>query len=336
MARKNLLVSVTAAGQNPPSPPAPAEDDARHDYTRHGASGSMRRSLDELAENSKRLIEGETVVSLDPALVDDSPVADRLDDDGTEYAEIREAIRESGQLTPILVRPNPKIEGRFIIVFGHRRTRAARELGIHVRAVVKPMEEVAQVIAQGQENTARSGYSFIEKALYGATLLRMGHTKDTVKSALMVDDTLLSRMLSVAETVPDVVIRGTGAAKSVGRDRWEELKKLISVPGGKDLAAQIVQSDEFIGQQGDARFVHLLSTIKAAQAAARKRGRPKAEISTWAPADKSVSATARSTGTTFDITLKAKNASEFGQYISANLDALYQAFTDAKIHKAGD
>ncbi|WP_335623288.1 plasmid partitioning protein RepB [Aquibium oceanicum] len=195
MARKHLLASVTASLKAERSQ---SSSEARSEYTRKGASRSMRQSLDELAESSMKMLAGETVVSLDPADLDSSFVADRIDESDEEYAQLREAIKQSGQSTPILVRPHPDAAGRYMIVFGHRRAKVARELGALVRAVVKPLADIEHVIAQGQENTARSDLSFIEKALFAQRLLDQGMTRSTIKSALTVDDTLLSRMLSVA------------------------------------------------------------------------------------------------------------------------------------------
>ena len=74
-------------------------------------------------------------------------------------------------------------------------------------------------------------------------------TKETVKSALTIDDTLLSRMLSVAETVPQAVLDAVGAAKGVGRDRWEELKKLVQIPANATKAVEFVGTEEFSARQ---------------------------------------------------------------------------------------
>ena len=52
-------------------------------------------------------------------------------------------------------------------------------------------------------------------------------TKDIIKTALTVDDTLLSRMLSVAENVPEAIFDAVGSAKGVGRDRWEDVKSWL-------------------------------------------------------------------------------------------------------------
>ena len=326
MARKNLLTSVTG-----PEMTSKADSEARSDYTRRGASRSMLISIDEMAENAKKMIAGEAIVSLDASVIDGSFVSDRIEDDDEDYVLLRDAIKERGQSTPILVRPHPQCAGRYMIVYGHRRTRVARELGIPVLAVIKNLEDIAHVIAQGQENTARANLTFIEKALFGKKLLEMGQTKDTIKSALTVDDTLLSRMLSVAETVPVAVIKAIGAAKTVGRDRWEELKKQVAHPASADFAKQVVMSDEFQSIDPADRFNHLLAQLKAARKAPRKSAQRKTESASWAPEDNLIAASFRNTGKTFSLSLKSKNAGEFGQYISSNLESLYRAFKEAKI-----
>jgi ParB family chromosome partitioning protein len=325
VARKNLLASVTTGPETPK-----ANSEARHEYARRGASRSMMISIDEMAENAKKMIAGESIVNLDVGVLDQSFVSDRIEDDDENYVLLREAIKEHGQTTPILVRPHPQTAGRYMIVFGHRRARVAKELGIPVRAVVKNLEDIAHIVAQGQENTARANLSFIEKALFAKKLLDMGQSKDTIRSALTVDDTLLSRMLSVAETVPAAVIEAIGAARTVGRDRWEELKKQLKHPASADLAKELVRSDEFGSKDATDRFNYLLTQLKTARKSPRK-ARLKIESATWAPQDKTVAASFRNTGNTFNLSLKSKNAGEFGQYISSNLDSLYRAFKEAKV-----
>ncbi|WP_448954778.1 plasmid partitioning protein RepB [Labrys neptuniae] len=330
MARKNLLASITG----------PTVDrslhEARSDYATRGASRSMMLSIEELAESAKRLTDGETIVALDPNLLDASFVADRIEDDEEEFALFREGIEKDGQLQPILVRPHPEREGRYMIVFGHRRARAAREIGISVRAVVKNVEEIAHIIAQGQENTRRADLSFIEKSLFAARLQAMGQSKDTIKSALSVDDTLLSRMLSVTEIVPASIIEAIGAAKTIGRDRWEELKKLLLRPGAAGQAADLLGSDAFKELDTPARFNQLLTQLQRARKPVRPAPTPDA-VGNWSPSDKRVAASYRNTGKAFSLSLKSKDAGEFGHYLSSNLEALYQAFREAKQrNQAGD
>ncbi|MGF3023765.1 plasmid partitioning protein RepB [Methylobacterium aquaticum] len=321
--RKNLLANVLGASVGEPST----------DVARRGAARSMTRSIEEMAENTKRMSDGEVVLSLDTALIDDSFVSDRIDQNDDDYLRLRDAIAEHGQSTPILVRPHPSREGRFMIVYGHRRVRVARELGREVRAIVKSIEDIAHIVAQGQENAARANLSFIEKALFAKKLLDMGQTKATIKAALAIDDTLLSRMLSVAETVPPEVIDAVGAAKSIGRDRWEELKKLVAAPAKAEIAREAVRSDAFLAKEGPERFSHLLAAIKAARRAPVRRA-IQPQTSYWAPPDKAVEATCRRSGKTFSLSLTSKDAGDFGDYISSHLEQLYGAFQEAK-HRNG-
>jgi ParB family chromosome partitioning protein len=185
MARKDLLKSVMAGSPEQP------KDSGRSGYAMRGASKSMKVSIDSLAENSKRLLEGETIVEIDPQLIDVSFVSDRLSDDDVAFDELKTSIAAGRQDTPVLLRPHPEADGRYMIVFGHRRVRVASALGRKVRAVVKPMDDVAHILAQGQENTARADLSFIEKALFAKSLLDMGQAKDVIQSALTIDGTLL-------------------------------------------------------------------------------------------------------------------------------------------------
>lgn len=332
MARKDLLANVTASlTQEHSVHPA---SQARSEYAKRGASRSMMQSLDELAENSVRMLDGDTVVAIDPRDLDDSFVADRINEDDEDYRQLREAIRTSGQSTPILVRPHPRDTGRYMIVFGHRRAKVARDLGINVRAVVKPLADIEHVIAQGQENTARADLSFIEKALFGRRLIESGMTRDTAKSALSVDDTLLSRMLSVAETVPEAVLSAVGAAKGVGRDRWEELKKLVQFPTNAARAIEFVGDEEFAsGQTKGEGFNLLLSHLKSS----KKSKKPKvAPPKAWAPADKSVSVAIKGTPKRASIIVEAPHGLRFAEFITGQLDGLYEAFRKQDKETVGD
>jgi ParB family transcriptional regulator, chromosome partitioning protein len=285
----------------------------------------MLQSLDELAENSIKMLSGETVVSIDPDDLDDSFVSDRIDENDEDYAQLRAAIKQSGQSTPILVRPHPDTAGRYMIVFGHRRAKVARELGIPVRAIVKAIADIEHVVAQGQENAARSDLSFIEKALFAQRLLDRGMTKSTVKAALTVDDTLLSRMLSVAEGIPKPVLSRVGAAKGVGRDRWEELKKLVQNPANAERSVEFVETDEFAEAQGNQQGFNLLlnflkSTRKPRSARVARASKE------WAPEDRSLVVAVKPRSGGLSMEFKDKGAKPFGEWLAKNLDGLYEAF----------
>lgn len=328
MARKDLLKSVMDPAADK------ASDGGRANYAMRGASKSMKVSIDSLAEDARRMMDGETIVEISPDLIDSSFVSDRLGLDDEAFQELKTSIEKGQQDTPVLLRPHPSAPGRFMVVFGHRRVRAAAELGRMVRAVVKSMDDVAHILAQGHENTARADLSFIEKAVFARRLSEIGQPKDVIASALTVDGTLLSRMLSVAQQVPRDIIDAVGPAKQIGRDRWESFKKLIAVPVNMKLAQQLVAEQSFAELQSDARFELLLSKLSEKGRAVRKktkRAGPKKR--TWTANGGRIKGVVGKSGKAFSVSLTSTDASEFGDYLAENLDGFYQSFLSSKQEK---
>lgn len=320
MARKNPFMNVM-------SDTAPDET-VILDYTVKGASKSLMHSLDDLAAKADRLLEGEAVVELDPDSIDGSFVRDRLEDDEADFNELLTAIRDRGQDTPIMVRPHPSETGRYMVVFGHRRLRAAKALKRKVRAVVKDLKDQDHLVAQGQENSARANLSFLEKALFAAEIARRQFDGDNAVtlSALSIDRATLSKMLAVS-TIPRDVLDGVGAAKGIGRDRWYELKILLERPSTLEKAVAFTQSGEFKSKVGDDRFNALLTHVKSIGKQPRSKT---AKTQKWVSDDKFVSADLKSDGKTYTVALKAKDAAGFGDYIAENLSDLYQAYRSQK------
>lgn len=318
MARKNPFANLMASDASPPERPA-------LDYTVKGASKSFLNSLNEITARADKLMEGEPIVELDPGSVDPSFVRDRLEENEQEFDEILEAIRERGQDSPILVRPHPTVVGRYMVVFGHRRLKVAKALGRKVRAVIKEMKDREHVVAQGQENSARANLSFIEKALYASELAKLRYDEDNaiVMTALALDRTTLSKMLSVA-SIPEKVLRSIGPAKGIGRDRWYELKLLLERPSNYDAAVEVVESEGFAELASEARFVAVEKRLKMKQS--RSRGEPSKQI--WAPRDGTLAAEMSAEGKKFTLAIRAKgpDAKAFGGYLSDNLDRLYDDF----------
>ncbi len=59
----------------------------------------MKMSIDELAENAKRIAAGETIVELDQEPVDPSPVRDRIDDDDEKIRALFPRWRKGGPVS---------------------------------------------------------------------------------------------------------------------------------------------------------------------------------------------------------------------------------------------
>jgi ParB family transcriptional regulator, chromosome partitioning protein len=329
VARKNPFANLLDTDQSRGS-------SAPVDYTMKGASRSILNSIDMMAARADRLVEGETIVDLDPNAIDASFVQDRLIANDSEFEELLEAIRNNGQNSPILVRPHPSQSERYMVVFGHRRLRAAKLLGRKIRAVVKDLKDRDHVIAQGQENSARANLSFIERALFAASLARLHYDEDNaiILAALGVDRSTLSKMLSVA-ALPPSIVKAIGVAKGVGRDRWYELKLLLEKPSNLDIAQSIVLEERYGAHTSDERLNTLLARLKAAKTPRAKAGPIKKN---WSPSDGSLAAEMTEEGKRFTLTLKAKgpDAKAFGDYLADNLTQLYAAFRDHQTTHNGD
>ena len=293
------------------------------DYARRGASRSMMLSIDEMAENAKRAISGESIVELDPELVDPSFLRDRVDDDPETYAQLKQSVESQGQLQPVLVRAHPDAPGRYMIVFGHRRARVARDLGLPLRAVVKDIEEINHVIVQGQENSRRADLTYIERCLLARKLMEMSHSKETIKNALGIDDTTLSRMLSVVSTIPTGVLSSIGSAKGVGRDRWEALKKLLLNPKNAKTALERVQADDFQALEGPLRFDDVLTSIAKAR---KSKSRPSAGAVRLEAKNGQFLAELRASRRDVKLTLPMPDAISFARFLEQRLPALFDEY----------
>ena len=79
--------------------------------------------------------------------------------------ELAASIRTRGILQPILVRPHPQRDGRFQIIAGERRWRAAQLAGLHdVPVLVRKLEDGDAMAAALVENLQRQDLNPIEEA----------------------------------------------------------------------------------------------------------------------------------------------------------------------------
>ncbi|MFG1404257.1 plasmid partitioning protein RepB [Xanthobacter sediminis] len=290
-----------------------------------GALGAISQTLGGMSEKVKRadelekqLVEGQTIVDLDPALVDNSFIPDRMEPSAADDAAFRELICEHGQNSPILVRPHPEEADRFQVAFGHRRLRAARSLGIKVRAVVRVLSDEELVVAQGQENSGRTDLTFIERARFAARLEDRKFTRETIMAALNVDKAALSRLITVATRVPLEVIDAIGAAPGFGRVRWQELTDLLDQDDNRRRAIAHVKSAGFQDMESDKRFESVVSALKTSAT----RSRPE----TWSAADGTHAARVMRSGKKTTLTFDDRVAPRFGDFVREKLQSLYDEY----------
>lgn len=251
-----------------PAPPAPSP------RVGAGVVGAAHRAIDDIRAERDRLkaiVEagGGTVLELDPALIDPSPYPDRLsDDDGSDFETFKRSIEAEGQKVPIQVRQHPSSAGRYQIVYGHRRWRAAKELGRGVRALEVDISDLDLVVAQGIENASRQDLTWIERTLFASRMDDAGIKARNIYAALSIADAELARMRGVYRTIPADVIEAIGRAPKVGRPRWIEFARAIaSDPGSLAVVRQVLLHAREGRSLSDQRFQRAFEAIKPSRPA---------------------------------------------------------------------
>ena len=297
---------------------------SRPQHVVSGAVGAMGRSLGQIARAADAaramVAAGDAVVELRAADLDGSFVSDRLDLAGPGYVELRDSIRERGQQVPILVRPHPERPDRYQIAYGHRRARALAELGRSVRAVVRALSDEELVIAQGQENSLRSDLSYIEKARFAMALQDREIGNPVIMSALGMEKTQFSKLLSIGRRIPEWLSAAIGPAPRAGRPRWSLLgEKLQDLRPEAELEGLVRRAD-FLALESDARFARVLAELTGPARIARRSLEPVKD-----PAGRTV-ATMDVTGSRLAVNVDDEVVPGFGDYVAAHLPRLLLAF----------
>jgi ParB family transcriptional regulator, chromosome partitioning protein len=117
-------------------------------------------------------------------LVQRNPGQPRKHFDESELTDLANSIRTHGVLQPILVRPIPG--GRYEIVAGERRWRAAQRAGLHsIPAIIRELDEVEVLEIAIIENVQRTDLNPIEEAQgFQALMDRFGRTQQDIADAV--------------------------------------------------------------------------------------------------------------------------------------------------------
>jgi ParB family transcriptional regulator, chromosome partitioning protein len=231
--------------------------------------GLQRLSDEASAAKSLRatLAGAEHVIEITPSEIEFSFVRDRLPVEADpSYESLKAQIAGQGQQVPILVRPHPEDSRRYQVAYGHRRLRAAAELGRPVKAIVRKLTDYELVIAQGQENSERRDLSFIERALFASHLEKRDFDRSIITAALGVDMPELSRLLGVVAAVDAGIIQAIGPAPKVGRPRWLMLAGKANSLEAAKIVKRVVVGNGFATMDSNARFAVVLSALLESEA----------------------------------------------------------------------
>ena len=321
--RRAMLGAGLARANSTPSVPVEPTLPPKSERVVAGAIGAVSRSLDqfqnELQTAQDLVASGAAVIELDPADVDASDLKDRLEIDSADHRALANAIRDNGQQVPILVRPHPQMPGRYQVAYGHRRLAACSEIGFRVRAVVRKLTDRELFVAQGQENSARRDLSFIERALFAHRLEERGIDREAIMSALDVDKTEVSKLISVAKAVPSDLVEAIGPAPKAGRPRWLALAERSSGERAKKITISLTSSDDFRSRSTDERFKLVFDALAP-------NTKQKPESRKWVAEDGVQVARIERDKTACILSINEKSAPKFGQFLIDQLPALYAAF----------
>jgi len=170
--------------------------------------------------------------------------------------ELAASIRGRGLIQPLVVRP---AGGRYQIVAGERRWRAAQRAGMHeVPVIIRDFSDVEAFEIALLENIQRQDLNAIEEAeAYRKLIDEYGHTQEELgrlvhKSRSHIANLL--RLLDLPERVRGLV---AGGAISMGHAR-----AIVSAPDPEGLADEVIR-----------RGLSVRETERAASAAKPKRNR---------------------------------------------------------------
>lgn len=168
-------------------------------------------------------------------LVQRNPQQPRRTFDEGELNELSNSIRTHGVLQPILVRPIA--DGKYEIVAGERRWRAAQRAGLHtIPAVIRDFNEVEVLEIAIVENVQRTDLNPIEEAQgFQALIDRFGRTQEDIAEAVGKSRPHIANMLRLLKLPDDLQEMVRDGRLSSGHAR-----AILTAPDQHALAQRVI------------------------------------------------------------------------------------------------
>lgn len=176
-----------------------------------------------------------TPQSLPIDIIQPNPDQPRKSFSEAEMNELAASIREKGIIQPLVVRPIDS--GRFEIVAGERRWRAAQKVQLHeVPVVIKELSDLDVIEIAIIENIQRADLNPMEEAAgYRQLMDRFGHTQEKLAEGLGKSRSYIANLLRLLQ-LPDSI---TGMVAD-GRLSAGHARALITAQDPESLARKIV------------------------------------------------------------------------------------------------
>jgi ParB family chromosome partitioning protein len=151
--------------------------------------------------------------------------------------ELTDSIRTRGVLHPLLARPHPATPGRYQIIAGERRWRAAQQAGLHdVPVLVRDMADSDAMAAALVENLQRQDLNPIEEAEGFKRLIEdFGLTQEQLGEAVGKSRSHVANIMRLLQLPPGVRIEVQNGRLSAGHAR-----ALLAHPNPEQAALQVL------------------------------------------------------------------------------------------------
>lgn len=215
---------------------------------------ALGRGLSSLLREVETASAGLEEVSV--GLIDPNPFQPRQSFQEETLKELADSIRASGIVQPILLRRAPTGAGRYQLVAGERRWRAARLAGLEtLPAVVRDLSDRDALEVGLTENLLRQDLNGLEVARAYETLqTKFGLSHEEIANRLGVNRSTVTntlRLLRLATSVQDMVVKGDlspGHARALlgveSESAQTRLARLVSEQG-----LSVRQVENLVGEQ---------------------------------------------------------------------------------------
>ncbi len=223
---------------------------------RRGLARGLDSLIGDLADETPVPHDGEIEVEL----IEANPFQPRRSFSEESLAGLADSIRSKGLLQPLLVRPKPGDKGRYEVIAGERRLRAAKLAGLdRVPVIVRPVEDSEALTLALLENLQREDLRPIELARglrnlieqFGFTQRELGrtlgvsreHVSNTLrllKLPIKIKDLLDAGLLTPAHGRALTVVESPELAQTLGElaaEKGLSVRELETLIAGRETLA---------------------------------------------------------------------------------------------------